>query len=111
MKNSANHSTNSTQANVIRTIRAARKLSLRAFAAELGVSHNAVALVERGTNRFGSDRIEIWSISGVEWIRAMARALAVARRAEAYSPTRTAARTAWTRKLSEARAKYQEEHE
>lgn len=58
-----------TQADIIFSARQAQNMTMRDFAAALGVSHNAVALWERGETEVSFERMVEWAGSQVEWIR------------------------------------------
>lgn len=64
-------STVNTASAVIRETREELKLSLRDFAQELAVSHNAIALWENGQSDIDAERIKGWLTDPRLWVRIM----------------------------------------
>jgi len=62
-------------AKIIRGVRLARAQSLRDFAKEIGTSHNAVAVWERGESKIEQARLSAWMKAPREWVRRMALAV------------------------------------
>jgi transcriptional regulator with XRE-family HTH domain len=57
---------------VVTTARKAQQMSLRDFAAELGISHVAVSHWEDGTSNVDLNRVVGWMGDRREWVRKMA---------------------------------------
>jgi len=68
-----------TACDIFKNARKSLNMSLRDFAAVLGVSHNAVALYERGETTPDDDRIASWLKSEMPAVRGMALELTRAR--------------------------------
>lgn len=75
----SNDTGTSETAKVIAAARAAKLVSLRDFAADLGVSANVVSMWERGVQEPGRETLANWYTDPREWVRQMAVDIFVAR--------------------------------